>query len=147
MCAALPIYPIHVYIPARIDSNNNNGIGRCSRFINEWPGWKTEVCNWYVNNFVSSSRRTYASTVKVLSMCQIHICLFSTTRPMLNCRSMYQQKSSKLIRKSPNTQTTWQPPTQPWQNHTTDTTGGRGFAECFYTRQRALCTRQRLCRV
>ena len=24
----------------------------------------------------------------------------------------------------------------------TDTTGGRGFAECFYTRQRALCTRQ-----
>ena len=22
------------------------------------------------------------------------------------------------------------------------TTGGRGFAECFYTRQRALCTRQ-----
>ena len=27
------------------------------------------------------------------------------------------------------------------------TTGGRGFAECFYTRQIALCTRQRLCRV
>jgi len=27
------------------------------------------------------------------------------------------------------------------------TTGGRGSAECFYTRQRAICTRQRLCRV
>ena len=29
----------------------------------------------------------------------------------------------------------------------TYTTGGRGFAECFYTRQRALCTRQSFCRV